>query len=383
MAENDSDQYKTGDGNKGYLQEGEKKLKDILKHLGNDEDVTPKEYEDFVMALTGNNGFPDKETVAAVDDKVKAVLNIGLKDGDMKDEVINVTATNIPVMKLIPTQSQIGLLDSIGFLAFLCAPGKIDKEGESLDQLVKITSYLSSTPDLGGSIVTANGKYIIDGHHRWSGLYMVNPAASIPCFDLDMNNFKDQEKMLATVQLAVASTYGALYMKNANAETDIFNYGGSMTDLVTKVLKGEFGTKGGDWGNVLTFVQILGSALTNKKIDSDEMLAYADSHKFSGGETMPEECRLELENLLESYPEVISTLSKNAESILSKKPADAPKRVAMPQPKDTAGKTGGQKSDMPAEVEDRLKSGALNFKDPMTIESKKWIKTFEQFKAKR
>ena len=55
----------------------------------------------------------------------------------------------------------------------------------------------------------------------------------------------------------------------------------------------------------------------------------------------------------------------------------------MPQPKDTAGKTGGQEADMPAEVEDRLKSGALNFKDPMTIESKKWIKTFEQFKAKR
>ena len=191
----DRDQYRTGDGNREYLGEGEKKLKEILKYLGEDDDVTPAEYEEFVMALTGNKGFPDKESVAAVDDKVKAVLNIGLKDGDMKDEVINVTATNIPVMKLIPTQSQIGLLDSIGFLAFLCAPGKIGKKGESLDQLVKITSYLSSTPDLGGSIVTANGKYIIDGHHRWSGLYMVNPAASIPCFDLDMNNFKDQEKI--------------------------------------------------------------------------------------------------------------------------------------------------------------------------------------------
>lgn len=361
--------------------EGEKKLKDIIKLLGDDDDVTASEYEKFVLGLTQQSNFPDGEVVAKIDDKVEKVLNLGVKDGDMNDEVINVTKRPLPVEVLIPTQSQIGLLDSIGFLAFECAPGKIHPKGFSLDQLKKIPSYLSSTPDIGGSIVTANGKYIIDGHHRWSGLYMINPAASIPCFDLDMSKFKDQEKMLATVQMAIASTYGQIYMKSANADSDIFNYGGSMTDLVTKVLKGEFGLpKGkGDWGNVLTFIQILGSELKGEEIPELMTLSFDKGD----GKVMPADCKSAVEELLDKYPEVISTLSKNAESILSKRPADAPLRVAMPQPKDTAGKSGGQETDMPAEIEAKLKSGEINFNEPMTIESKKWIKTFEQFKAKR
>ena len=69
----------------------------------------------------------------------------------------------------------------------------------------------------------------------------------------------------------------------------------------------------------------------------------------------------------------------------SKKPkAGAPLRVAMPQPEDTAKMTGNTPGDLPTAVANKLKSGELNFKDPMiTIESKKWIKTFEQFKGRK
>ena len=360
----DRDQYRTGDGNREYLGEGEKKLKEILKYLGEDDDVTPAEYEEFVMALTGNNGFPDKETVAAVDDKVKAVLNIGLKDGEMTDEVINVTTKTIPVTDLIPTQSQIGLLDSIGFIAFVLNPDK---------QKVTIPTYTNGRPNLGGGkIVTANGKYIIDGHHRWSGVYMINPEAQIDTFDLDMSKFKDQERMLATVQLAVASTYGAIYMKNANAASDIFNYGGGMKDLVYKVLTGGFGLPKGakSYENCSTFIQIL-AGVSNEELD------------LSAVGKSDDECKEIIIAKLEEYPEVLEMLAKNAEGILAKKPADAPKRVAMPQPKDTAEKTGGSATDMPAEIEDKLKSGELNFLEPMTTENTKWIKTYDQFRNKK
>lgn len=364
MAE-ERDQYRQGDGNREYLREGGKKLKDIMKYLGNDEDVSPKEYEDFVMALTGNHGFPDQETVAAVDDKVKAVLNIGLEDGEMDDEVINVTTKNIPVTNLIPTQSQIGLLDSIGYIAFAIGPD---------EQKATIPTYVSGTPNVGGGkIITANGKYIIDGHHRWSGVYMINPDAKIDTFDLDMSKFKDQEKMLATVQLAIASTYGALYMKNANAASDIFNYEGSMEDLVKKVLTGEFGygKDATSFENGPTFIQILAGV-------PDEELDLSAIGKSD------EECIEIIKSKIEEYPQVIELLTKNAELILAKKPADAPKRVAMPQPKDTAKKTtGGKATDMPAEIENKLKSGKLNFREPITAENTKWIKTYEQFRNKK
>lgn len=363
MAE-ERDQYREGDGNREYLREGEKKLKDILKHLGEDDDISSKEYEEFVMALTGNQGFPDKETVAAVDDKVKAVLNIGLKDGEMDDEVINVSTKEIAVTDLVPTQSQIGLLDSIGYIAFVLSPEK---------QKATIPTYVNGTPNLGGGkIVTANGKYIIDGHHRWSGVYMINPDARIGTFDLDMSKFKDQEKMLATVQLAIASTYGALYMKNANAKSDIFNYSGSMNDLVTKVLTGEFGYAKGakSFENGPTFIQILAGV-------PDEELDLSAIGKSD------EECIEIIKSKLEEFPQVLEMLTKNAELILAKKPAEAPKRVAMPQPKDTAELTGGSATDMPSEIEDKLKSGQLNFREPITVENTKWIKTYEQFRNKK
>ena len=360
MAE-ERDQYREGDGNREYLRDGERKLRDILKHLGDDENVSSKEYEEFIMALAGNQGFPDKETVVPVDDKVKAVLNIGLKDGDMDDEIINVSENpSTSVRDLIPTQSQIGLLDSLGYLALELGPE---------DQKKVIPTYLNGNPST-PPIITANGKYIIDGHHRWSGVFMINPDGKMKAFDLDMSKFKDQEKMLATVQLAIASTYGALYMKNANAESDIFNFPGSMKELVTKVLSGEFGPGKGRFENCPTFIQILAGV-------PDEELDLSAIGKSD------EECIEIMKSKLEEYPQVIEMLTKNAELILAKKPEDAPRRVAMPQPKDTAARTGGEKKDLPSEIKDKLKSGQLNFREPITVENTKWIKTYEQFRNKK
>jgi hypothetical protein len=111
---------------------GEKLLKDILKPISNPGDMDKKEYEDFVKSLIGKDdsgtimptNFPSKETVMPVDRKVTAILNLGLKDLDMKDEVVAVTVESIGVTNLRPTQSQIGILDSLGFLAFQLGPEK-------------------------------------------------------------------------------------------------------------------------------------------------------------------------------------------------------------------------------------------------------------------
>ena len=101
---------------------------------------------------------------------------------------------------------------------------------------------------------------------------------------------------------------------------------------------------------------------------------------------------------LGSNEEVYDKITANAVELKGKKPADAPARDFMPQPSDTAKLVGRGKEQttdykgMPSEFINKLKSGSLNFKRPINKtsstpvpgigESKKWIKTYEQFRRK-
>lgn len=359
---------------KDQLSKGEKLLKDIIEPLEKD-DMSGKDYEDFVKNLIGKDAgeeiepgqLPNSEKVMPVDKKVEAVLNLGLKDLDLQDEKVPVTLASLPVQNLFPTQSQIGILDSLGFLAFQVGP-------EKQKQVVK--SYLNGTPDLGGGkIITANKKFIIDGHHRWSGVYLLNPNAKIQSFDLTIN-VGDEEKLLSIMQLAIASTYGGLFMKPANSSSDIFNFEGSCEELIINVLCGEYGynqKKGGELRNCLTFLDCLSGKEPN-------MQDYDDAK----GKT-EEEVKSMIKDKIEQYTETIQKMVKNAEGIKSKKKENGPPRIVMPQPKDTSIETGEEGGDLPTEVRDKLVSGELNFNIPKPVyfESSKWIKTFEQFRNKR
>jgi len=72
--------------------------------------------------------------------------------------------------------------------------------------------YLSQkTPIMvgGNPIVTCdNTKYIIDGHHRWSQIYVLNPDALIQC--LDLTDLNDPFEGLKASQLAVAVDSGKI-----------------------------------------------------------------------------------------------------------------------------------------------------------------------------
>lgn len=79
------------------------------------------------------------------------------------------TKSKKEVSKLIPLQKEIGLSDSLKFVF------KND---------VPYTNYFSTEPILiGAPVITLNGNQIIDGHHRWSQLYLVNPDAIIQTID--------------------------------------------------------------------------------------------------------------------------------------------------------------------------------------------------------
>ena len=100
------------------------------------------------------NVFVDKFKRIASDPKVQSVIRAGLTDGRPSDEVIRFSSKNIPAKELMPTQNEIGVEESM--------VGILNNKYGNLD------SILDGVARFNSPIVTLNGKYIIDGHHRWS-----------------------------------------------------------------------------------------------------------------------------------------------------------------------------------------------------------------------
>ena len=112
-------------------------------------------YESFVNAL-GNN---------ASDPKMHAFIGAGLKDGDMDDDKFEFNPSQaIPVKALKPTQQEVDVDKSLSW--------PLEKEPEAF------VAYTTSNGPftLGSPIVTFNGEYVIDGHHRWAAVVNVDAA---------------------------------------------------------------------------------------------------------------------------------------------------------------------------------------------------------------
>lgn len=109
----------------------------------------------------------------------------------------NTSKTGIAVTKLLPTQSEIDWKKSLSY------------------GLKQDCSYFFKSPvELGMPVLTYNGKYIIDGHHRWSQVFMFNPKGQVSCID-----FKYQQgsatDVLKDFQAAVLATTGKVAVGTA------------------------------------------------------------------------------------------------------------------------------------------------------------------------
>lgn len=80
-----------------------------------------------------------------------------------------VTAVDIDyaVQALKPTQDEIGMIESLRF--------PLTDEASA----TKILKCENGSVEIGSRILTVKGEYIIDGHHRWSQVYAINPDCKI------------------------------------------------------------------------------------------------------------------------------------------------------------------------------------------------------------
>lgn len=149
--------------------------------------VTEDDYNTFVEKLGANIDDP----------KFKAALEAGNKSGDKVKFDLNAAFT---VGQLVPTQSEIDVDKSLKY--------PLVKEKPEI-----LRKYLAATLDSqdafapGGAIITAGARYVIDGHHRWSQLFLINPRIKIKAVNMGVFN---PQNALKFTQMAIASVTGKI-----------------------------------------------------------------------------------------------------------------------------------------------------------------------------
>ena len=124
-----------------------------------------------------------------------------IKDTDENKSEINLVS--ILVTKLIPTQNEIDVDKSLAFPLTKPQAAAYALKGGS----VKVAS----------PIIVFNGKYIIDGHHRWSQLYAVNKDAKIVAYNVTNPDIKNPLDALKATQIAILGA-GATKIPKATVE---------------------------------------------------------------------------------------------------------------------------------------------------------------------
>lgn len=120
------------------------------------------------------------------DPKLYALLKEGFGDGELAKVKMSSSPTTIAVTQLLPTQSEIGLDNSLKY------------------PLSQDCSKLFKSPvTIVTPIITYRKTFVIDGHHRWSQLYMMNPDAKISAINF---NYSEQSpfRALRNFQGAIA-----------------------------------------------------------------------------------------------------------------------------------------------------------------------------------
>lgn len=139
-----------------------------------------KKYPDYVKTL--NKMLKDP--------KARVLLEDGF-GSDLGDIKFSFQARQIRAGSLVPTQAEIDVEKSLKHALVKVSNIKNDFSNEIV---------VNNTP-----IVTFRGNYVIDGHHRWSEIAMLNPEGKMLCFDYDADISPVQ--MLKAVQGAIAAVY--------------------------------------------------------------------------------------------------------------------------------------------------------------------------------
>ncbi len=238
------------------------------------EDMFKMSYKNFI------------NTLSDADKALKDAIIAGNLDGDINDERITFEKKAIPVRDLLPTQNEIGIKDTIEPIL-------------KKSTLQKFETILAAKPiTIISPIITLNGKYIIDGHHRWSEVFLINPDGVINCTNMQTTVHINPLDVLKAVQLAIYSV---------------------IKDIPRSSIKGD---------NLLT-------------IDKPELFNYIDTHINEAFKVLIAPLNIDIKELIWNNVQIMKSIAHPIDQ--------APTRDIMPQ-------TTGSKN-IPDEERAKLKKG--------------------------
>ena len=136
----------------------------------------------------------------------------GQTDGQPQDEKISVTSGAVKASNLTATQAEIGVKNSL-------ADQVINKWDATKTALGLNGSPIVMSSNSGPvPILVYNGKYILDGHHRWSQVMMVNPDGDVKVDSIQGPGLDNEEEALKAMQFAIAATADKVVTKPFEGE---------------------------------------------------------------------------------------------------------------------------------------------------------------------
>jgi hypothetical protein len=178
-------------------------------------------------------------------------------DGSDPDDKISVGGeTSINVSGLAPTQQFIDLMQSVSF---------------PLGAADQLNQYITTKTTGAPGAISVSGDAILDGHHRWSGVWAITPDGTVLAKDFQFpGSVKDK---LAAAQLAVAAvnTSGTHPSKGGAAATDIIGKG---KEAISKMIVANAGKQ--------TDKNAPGALLNDAMIEEIANGAYPEIIKWAG-----------------------------------------------------------------------------------------------------
>lgn len=267
-------------------------------------------YPQFVRNLKG----------MADDPKLLTLIKAGMYDGNKDDEriVFPESSSVYPVLGLIPTQNEIDIDSSL-----LWQLNSTAEKSFGIDKILSGNAVTIKSP-----LVILNGKYILDGHHRWSQVYAMNKDAKIVCYDLRTKQANiDPQQVLKAIQLAIAAMTKDVPVAEVKGQNLLRT---SEDVIVAYVAKGEHSMKPEFKGAQDYVVELVGKKDASVT-DKASLAAY-----------------------------VWKNVAQMQQTNQPYKGANAPERGVMPQTDDVLDTT---------QFKTLLNSGAINFLEPVKRET--------------
>lgn len=158
----------------------------------------------------------------------KAIVDKGSQDGDEKDDTIISSAAGavyVPLKDLQASQNEVGMDQS---LANVLGGVNATWDGINWGDVDWLVDHMKpgATITFKAALLgakTKDGMVVLDGHHRWSQAFMLNPDASVNV-ELANASSKTADETLKAVHLAIYADSGASKTKGAKGG-NLFNAG--------------------------------------------------------------------------------------------------------------------------------------------------------------